>query len=466
VEGMVKYCHPYIPNSPKEVEDSLLKDLGIREIEELFKDIPKKIRLNRLLHIPDASSELDIEREIEKILMENLSMKEVPTFLGGGVWPHYVPAIVDEIINRTEFLTSYTPYQPEISQGILQTLFEFQSMICELTGMEYSNCSMYDFSSSLGEAARMASRSTRRSKMLIPEYISPDRERTLRTYVEPAEIELHKYPQDELTGQAEIEKLKSLCSKDVSAVYVENPSYLGFVEEGVKAIGEIVHEIGGLLILGVDPISLGILKPPGDYGADLVIGDGQPLGLGLNLGGPSLGIMACKGDRLLRQLPGRIVGLTRTMRSHRKAFCLALQTREQHIRRERAASNICTNNALCAVAAAVYLSLLGPNGLQELGKSIAAKCRYTMDRLNSISGVEVPLFQAFHFKEFTARFNSSIEVDKLNSRLLKHGVYGGLNLKDEFPKLGNAALFCVTEVHSREDIEKLIAAIRTEVECS
>lgn len=455
--------HPYIPNSEKEVEASLLRSLGLTDIEELFMDVPRSVRLDRPLKIPEPSSELEVERRIEEILKENLSIKDLPVFLGGGFWPHYVPAAVEEIVNRSEFLTSYTPYQPEISQGVLQALFEFQSMVAQLTGMEYSNCSMYDCSSALGEAARMAARFTGRLKILIPEFISPLRERVLKTYVEPTGMRVIKYPQEDLTGQVDEKALEELCDDGVAAVYIENPSYLGFVEERVESVEDAAHAAGAMLIVGVDPLSLGILKPPGDYGADIVVAEGQPLGLGLNYGGPGLGIMACRDLSLLRQMPGRIVGMTQTVERELPAFCLALQSREQHIKREKATSNICTNNALCAIAAAVYLSLLGSDGLAELGKIIAAKSRYAMEKLNSISKVEAPVFQAFHFKEFVVRIQAPIRVEDLNERLLKHGVYGGLPLRSEFPKLGNAALVCVTEVHSKEDIDKLVEAIQLEV---
>jgi glycine dehydrogenase subunit 1 len=459
---MNKY-HPYIPNSEEEVEAVLLRSLGLTEVGELFRDVPSSVRLKRPLKIPESSSELEVERRIEEVLNENLSIKDLPVFLGGGFWPHYVPAAVEEVINRSEFLTSYTPYQPEISQGVLQALFEFQSMVAQLTGMKYSNCSMYDFSSALGEAARMAARVTGRLKILIPEFISPLRERVLKTYIEPAGMRVVKYPQENSTGQIDVEALEKLCDDKVAAVYLENPSYLGFVEEGVEPVVETTHSVGATLIVGVDPLSLGILRPPGDYGADIVVAEGQPLGLGLNYGGPGLGIMACRDPSLLRQMPGRIVGMTQTVEGDRPAFCLALQSREQHIKRERATSNICTNNALYAIAAAVYLSLLGSDGLAELGKTIAAKSRYAMEGLSSISKVEVPVFQAFHFKEFVVRIHAPIRVEDVNKRLLKHGVYGGLPLGSEFPNLGNAALLCVTEVHSKEDIDRLVDAIRLEV---
>lgn len=453
-----EFIHPYLPTSPPGVIRKMLDEIGASDIEDLFRDIPKEARLQRSLKIPKAMSEFDARRKVEKLLSKNRSTSEMPTFLGGGSWPHYVPAVVDEIITRGEFLTSYTPYQAEVSQGMLQTLFEYQSLIAELTGMEYSNSSMYDWASALGEACRMACRITGRNEFLYPHYIKPERFETLKTFVEPAGIKLVEVKQDRKTGQLSLQDLEAKISEKTAGVYIENPSYLGFLETRPDAVAEMAHKKGALFLAGVEPISLGVLRPPGDYGADIVVGEGQPLGNHMNYGGPMLGILAARGERVLRNMPGRIIGMTTTLDGAQRAFCLALQTREQHIRREKATSNICSNVALCAVAAAVYLSLLGPNGLKRLCETILARARYAMKMMGKVKGVEAPAFEAPHFNEFTVRFTGKRAAD-VNKQLFRKGIHGG-RLLQEFPELGEAALYCVTEVHGKEEIDQLVSAMK------
>ncbi len=453
--------HPYIPNSVREIKEQMMKEIGIKAVEELYSDIPEKFKLKRRLNLPEALSELELEKHVEKVLSKNKTYMDMPIFLGAGCWPHYVPAAVDYVIQRSELLTSYTPYQPEISQGILQALFEYQSMICELTEMEVANCSMYDWASALGEAARMAARVTRRNEVLIPKIIHPERRKTLETYSEPAGIKVEAVDYERETGQLDLEDLKKKVSEKTAAVYIENPSYLGFIEAQVDEIADITHKKKALLIVGVDPISLGVLRPPGNYGADIVVGEGQPLGNPMNFGGPLLGIFACKDDvRLIRQMPGRIIGITKTADGEQTSFCMVLQTREQHIRREKATSNICSNEALCAVAAAAYMALLGPEGFKELGQHIICKSNYAMRKMNEIEGVKCPVFNSAHFKEFTVNFdNSNRSVKEVNKQLLKAGVHGGKDISMEFPELGQTALYCVTEVHTKRDIDRLIEAL-------
>ena len=455
----------YIPNDTAEIRKRLMDAIGIREIDELFSDISEEIRLKRDLNLPDSLSELEARREIEKILKKNRTVKEMTCFLGAGVWPHHVPAAVDYVSSRSEFLTSYTPYQPEISQGILQALFEYQSMICELLDMDVANCSMYGWASSLGEAARMAARVTRRNEFLVPHYMSHDRLAVLKSYAEPAGIRIIEINQNLRNGQIDMEDLKKKVSNRTAGVYIENPSYLGFLIESPEAIAEIVHDAGGLFIVGVDPISLGVLRPPGDYGADIAIGEGQPLGNYMN-GGSLLGIFACKGEnRLIRQMPGRIIGMTTTLDGERQAFCMVLQTREQHIRRHRATSNICTNEALYALRAAVYMALLGPRGFREIGEIIISKTRLLIEKLSRINGVRVPFFEAYHFKEFTINFDeSSKSLQEVNRRLLEKGIIGGKELISEFPELGQTSLYCVTEMHTSREIEYLYESLREVLE--
>ncbi|HDI06763.1 MAG TPA: aminomethyl-transferring glycine dehydrogenase subunit GcvPA [Candidatus Bathyarchaeota archaeon] len=454
---MASKSHPYIPNSLPETKAEMMREMGIKTVEELYVDVPEKYRLKRRLNLPERLSELELKRHVERLLAKNKTCLDMPVFLGAGCWPHYVPAVVKTIVQRGELLTSYTPYQPEISQGMLQILFEYQSMICELTGMEVANCSMYDWASALGEAARMAARITRRNEVVIPKIIHPERKATLQTYAEPAGIKIRETAYKPETGQLDLEDLKNKICEKTAAVYVENPSYLGFIETNLEEIETEAHAKGALFIVGVDPTSLGVLKPPGEYGADIVVGEGQPLGNAMNYGGPLLGIFACRSDiRLVRQMPGRIIGMTTTVDSERRAFCMALQTREQHIRREKATSNICSNESLCAVAAAVYMALLGPEGFRELGETITLKANYAMRVLSEISGLRVPVFNSPHFKEFTVNFDESgLTVEKVHRELLRRGVHGGKNVSKEFPELGETALYCVTEMHSKEDIDKL-----------
>jgi glycine dehydrogenase subunit 1 len=445
--------HPYLPTSSPNIAGEMLAALGLDSIEKLFVDVPSSIRLARPLRIPRIKSESELLCHLQSLLNLNRPTQSVKSFLGAGCWPHYVPAVVGEIIARGEFLTPYTPYQPEASQGVLQTLFEYQSMVCELTAMDYANCSLHDWGSALGEAARMAVRETRRKKILVPHFISPERRAVLQTYVEPIGCRVVEVDQSYSTGQVDLQDLKKKMDGDVAALYLENPSYLGFFDQTPEALAEEAHRHGALFITGVEPISLGLVKPPGEYGADIVVGEGQPLGLGLNFGGSLLGIIACRAESLLRQMPGRIVGVT-TSKDGGRALTLVLQTREQHIRRERATSNITTNEALNAVAATIYLALLGPTGLRKLAEAILIKTTYASKLLGSVKGVEAPIFRGPHFKDFTVRFTEA-SAQEVNRRLLTHGIQGGKPLKGEFPELGEAALYCVTELHSKADIEEL-----------
>ncbi len=450
--------HPYLPNSVPEIKDKMMEDIGIRSIDDLYSDIPVDLRFEGDLDIPGPHTESEVRKVISGLLEKNLSLR-CPPFLGGGVWPHYIPAVVDEIVHRAEFLTSYTPYQPEITQGMLQAVFEYQSLICELVGMEVANSSVYDWASALGETARMACRLTRRFTIIVPSLISPSRLAVLKAYAEPADIRIIYVDYDKTTGQVDLEDLKEKIDKETAAVYVENPSYLGFLEEGVEAIAEMAHDSKALFIAGVDPISLGIIKPPGEYNADIVIGEGQPLGNYMNFGGPLLGIIACRAEpKIIRQLPGRLIGMTRTQDGSKRGFTMTLQTREQHIRREKATSNICTNEALLAVASAVYLSLMGPSGVRELSELVASRARYAMRRIGELPGVRAPLFRSFHFKEFTVRFNGKT-VAEVHRELLDRRLHGGKSLVKEFPDLGETALYCVTELHTKKDIDRLVSAL-------
>ncbi|UCE97027.1 MAG: aminomethyl-transferring glycine dehydrogenase subunit GcvPA [Candidatus Bathyarchaeota archaeon] len=433
----------------------MLREIGIKKIDELYNDVPERFLLNRRLNLPNPVSEFKVKRHIESLLAKNRTCRDISIFLGAGCWPHYVPAVVENIVQRTELLTSYTPYQPEISQGMLQLLFEYQSMVCELTGMDVANSSLYGWASALGEAARMAMRLTGRQEILVPKIIHPERYATLETYIGPANMHARKVNYMKATGQLSLEDLEEKASSKTAAIYIENPSYLGFVETGGKEVAKIAHNNGALFIVGVNPISLGVLKPPRDYGADIVIGEGQPLGNHMNFGGPLLGVFACRGEMpMIRQMPGRIIGMTTTKSENRRGFCMVLQTREQHIRRQTATSNICTNESLCAAASAAYLALLGPKGLRELCEAIMLKSYYAMKRLSEIEGLRTPVFQTPHFQEFTVNFVNK-RVRDVHEELLNNNVHGGKNISEEFHELGETALYCVTEIHSKTEIDFL-----------
>jgi len=334
-------------------------------------------------------------------------------------------------------------------------------MICELTAMEVANCSMYDWASALGEAARMADRITGRKEILIPKLIHPERAATLQVYADAAGIATKQIAYDKEIGQLSLKDLRNKISNKTAAVYIENPSYLGFIETQVDEISKEAHVHGALFIVGVDPTSLGILKSPGGYDTDIVVGDAQPLGNSMNFGGPLLGIIACRDDmNLIRQMPGRIIGMTTTVDGSKNGFCMALQTREQHIRREKATSNICSNEALCAVASAVYMALLGPEGLRELGETIMYKANYAIWLLSKIGRVRTPIFKSAHFKEFTVNFDEAgLSVKEVNTELLQRHIHGGKDVSKEFPELGETALYCVTEIHSKAEIEELAKAL-------
>jgi glycine dehydrogenase subunit 1 len=344
-------------------------------------------------------------------------------------------------------------------------MFEFQSLICDLTEMEYSNSSLYDWSTALGEAARMTTRVTGRSEFIVPHYIHPERLATLKTYSKPAEIRIVEVAQDRKTGAIDLSDLRRRISDRTAGVYLERPSFLGFVEESCDEIAQLTRKNGSLFVVGCEPISLGALKAPGELGADIAIGEGQPFGNYMNYGGPLLGIFACNGERLLRNMPGRIIGSTTTQDGEQVAYCMALQTREQHIRREKATSNICTNEALLALAAAMYLSLLGPAGITELSATIAERTNYAIGQIGKLGGVKAPAFDAFHYMEFAVNFdNAGKKVSEINEQLLAAGIQGGLDLSKHFPELGQTALYCFTEIHSHQDIDMLAEKLRVILE--
>jgi glycine dehydrogenase subunit 1 len=457
--------HPYLPIT-KEAEEEMLKSIGRKSLEELFSTIPEKFRLKRELKIPDSHSELEVTRRIQELAGRNQSREDGRIFLGSGVGLHYIPAAVRAVAGRSEFVTAYTSYQPEISQGMLQTLFEYQSLMAELLNIDVVNSSMYDMASALAEAARMTVRvGARRSRFLVPGTINPLYHRVLSTYAEPAGIEIQKVEYDHATGLMSMADLKSKIDGTIAGVYVENPSYLGFIETQVDKISKVVHDAGVFLVAGVDLLSLGVMRPPGSYGADIVIGEGQELGSPMSYGGPLLGVFGCRMDRrLVYQMPGRLVGMTRTTAEpYERGFVLTLSPREQHIRREKATSNICSNEALLAVTAAIYLSLLGPAGLKQIGEAIAYRSNYAAKELSTIPGVIAPAIGKAVWKEFVVRFEKGVSAKAVHDGLLARNMHGGVSLTKEFPALGESMLLSVTEVHTKAMIDDLVKAVRETV---
>jgi glycine dehydrogenase subunit 1 len=469
VDSVSDFRHSFLPSVGKQ-EAEMLAALGIKDLNELFKDIPPKFRLRDRLKIPKGLSESEVSVKVSETLSQNWNPEQGISFLGGGVWPHLIPEAVKALVNRTEFLTAYTPYQAEISQGMLQALFEYQSLMAELVNLPIVNASMYDWASALGEAALLASRVTKRSRFLIPQLVSPNRRAVLQTYANPARIQVESISYDQRTGQLNLEQLKELLDENTAGVYFENPGYHGVLQDDVDAIADVVHDAGALLVVGVDPISLGVIRPPGDYDADIVIGEGQPLGSSMNAGGPLLGIFASKDERkILRQLPGRIIGLTTTQDPSERGFVMTIQAREQHIRREKATSNICSNQAHSAITAAIYLSLLGPQGMVELGEKILQLGMYATQQLNAVEGIQAPHFEAPHFKEFVVSIvaSSSKQTNGIRvvlERIQQCGILAGIPLDQSFPDLGQSALVCVTETHTQEAIDHLAIAFQQAME--
>jgi glycine dehydrogenase subunit 1 len=451
--------HPLLPNLDEALVSKMLQKAGAGSVDELFSDIPEKVRLKRKLRLPPGASEYEVRREVLSKLRTNRTPPESLCFLGGGVWPHYVPAAVEAITSRQEFYTAYTPYQAEVSQGMLQSLFEYQSLMCDLLGMEACNSSLYDWASAAGEAVRMASRVTGRKRALIADSVGPQRRAVIRTYTEPMGIKLETVAFDRVRGTLDFDDLGGKLSEEVACLYVENPNFFGVIEDQVAGALEKVHAAGALAVVGVDPISLSLVKEPGSYGADIVVGEGQPLGIAMNFGGPHLGVFAVKDVKLARSMPGRLIGITTAVADPgRKAFAMVLQAREQHIRREAATSNVCTNQSLMALAAASYLSLLGKDGFRKLGETVISNSHFAARRISRIKGVASPHFSGAFFKEFVVSYKKA-KADTVFRRLAKKGVLAGPPVYRSMGLGVEAGLYCVTEVHNHDDIEKLATSL-------
>ena len=428
---------PYVPNTDPD-RRAMLDAIGVDSVEELFSDIPDGY-LNYDLDIPSARDELDLTRYAQELASMNRTPGDYACFLGAGSYRHHIPAIVRQITSRSEYMTAYTPYQPEVSQGTLQTAFEFQSLICQLTGMDVANLGMYDGSTSLAEAALMASRITRRHRAAVVDSVSPLYREVLDTYVQAPGIDI-----ETISASAET------IPDDTACVIVQQPNFYGYMED-VDRLASVAHDAGALLIVSVDPVSLGMFRPPGDYGADIVVGEGQALGVPTTYGGPYVGLFACKQD-YIRQMPGRIVGRTVDTRGE-EAYVLTLQTREQHIRRERATSNICTAVALIALMSTIYLASFGRHGLRHVAELCYHKAHYAASKLKEIPGYSVPMSGTF-FQEFVVKCPG--DPSEINERLLDYGIIGGADISSQVP---NGMLVCVSELNTREEIDSLATAL-------
>jgi glycine dehydrogenase subunit 1 len=437
----------YIPHTREDVR-RMLEVIGSPRVEDLFAAIPEELRLRRPIALPPAASEMEVLDELERLAAANASARSHECFLGGGTYSHFIPSVVDALVSRAEFYSSYTPYQPEISQGTLQAIFEWQTMMCGLTGLDVSNASMYDGASATAEAALMAMRITRRSKVAVSSSLHPHYRQVLDTHLAGLRAEVVTIPRGE-TGRSE--PVGDFVDGETAAVILQQPNFLGVVEE-LPGAAEAAHAEGALLITAVtEALSLALLRPPGEVGADIACGEAQSFGVPMAFGGPHLGFLATR-TKLVRQLPGRLVGETVDTRGKR-GFVLTLSTREQHIRRERATSNICTNEGLCLLMATIYLALLGPVGLRKLALLNLAKAEYAKARIRETPGLELPL-PAPTFNEFAVRLGAP--AAEALARAQRAGIIGGLDLGTHAPELGSALLICTTELNRKESIDRLV----------
>jgi glycine dehydrogenase subunit 1 len=441
--------HPYLPNT--DVDRAAMMDrVGVASLDALFGDIPAEVRYPKL-NLPAPVSEQEILAELKAMSWRNASTERQACFLGAGAYHHCIPSTVSAITGRAEFYTAYTPYQPEISQGTLQAIFEYQSMVCQLYGMEVANASHYDGATAVAEAAIMALNTvTNRRQILVSPGVHPEYRATLRTYLQGLDVEIVG---DE-NPSALATDLIDQVSDETACLIVQSPSFYGCIED-VASLAEPVHSHGALLAVSANPISLGMLTPPGDQGADIATGEGQPLGVSLSAGGPYLGIFTTR-NRYVRKMAGRLVGQTVDNRGQR-GFVLTLSTREQHIRREQATSNICSNEALCALAAGVYLATMGRAGMRRVAELCYHKAHYAAKLIGELPGFEMITDRPF-FNEFVVRCPEAPE--RINRRLLEAGIIGGYDLGKVHPMLEGQMLFCVTEMNTREEIERLVRSLR------
>lgn len=444
--------YPYIPITSDD-EKQMLEAIGLSSIDQLFEDIPKDVQLNRELNLPKAKSELEVSSYLSTLAKKNCSQSEMVSFLGAGAYDHYIPSIIDHLISRSEFYTSYTPYQPEISQGTLQYIFEFQTLICSLTGMDVANASLYDGGTAVVEAAIMAASIARKDEIIISKTVKPDARRILKTYAHAQDLKVVEV--DMKDGATDLEELDKLVSDNTAAVILQSPNFFGIIED-LKKAADITHKAKkASFIASVDPISLGILKKPGELDVDIVVGEAQGMGIPVSFGGPYLGFMAAKKE-YMRKLPGRIVGETTDL-DGKRSYVLTLTAREQHIRREKATSNICSNQGLNSLRATIYMVTLGKEGLKEVAMQSAKKAHYAFEQLTK-SGKFKPLFNNKpFFKEFAIL--SDVDANQITNKLEEEKIIGGYHLGIDYPQFNNGVLYAVTEKRTKEEIDKLVSVM-------
>ncbi|RKX21339.1 MAG: aminomethyl-transferring glycine dehydrogenase subunit GcvPA [Candidatus Zixiibacteriota bacterium] len=435
---------PYIPNTDDD-RRAMLDKINVKNISELFSNIPEELRLKKELNIP-ALSEMELLHDIQSLAKENNT--KLTCFAGGGIYDHFIPSAINNIASRPEFVTAYTPYQPEVAQGTLQIIYEFQTHICRLTGMDIANASMYDGASAAAEAIILSSRVTKRDKAILSETVNPLYREVIQTYLSGHNIELITVPLKD--GLTDFNRMADLIDESTACVLLGQPNFFGYIED-VQIAAESIHKVGGKMIMSINPISQAILTTPAESGADIVVGEGQPLGLPISFGGPLLGFFAVKKD-LARQIPGRIAGRTKDV-DGKDGFVLTLQTREQHIRREKATSNICTNQALCATIASVYCSLLGKTGLKKVALLSLENAHNTAEKIFELDGYE-PYFNNPYVNEFAVK--TPIPAQDIISQLVKDGVLPGIDAGRWYSKMDNCLIIAATEKRTDEDINKLI----------
>jgi len=446
----------FVPHTDAE-RDEMLKAVGAKSIEDLFSDVPERFRFPEL-DLPTRLTEMEIMGELNSIAAGNASTRDMVCFLGAGAYNHYTPAAVDSIIRRGEFLTAYTPYQPEVSQGTLQAIFEYQSLIAALTGMDVSNASHYDGATAAAEAVVLAYHHFRgkRGKVVVSPGVNPHYRETIRTYMQGYDNFVMIGDVNGLDPLCGPECLESMIDTDTSLVLIQYPDFFGRLYDFTAFI-QFAHARGALVAVAVNPMALGLLKPPGEFGADIVVGEGQPLGIPLSFGGPYLGIFAIRKE-YVRRLAGRLVGET-VDKQGRRAYVLTLTAREQHIRREKATSNICTNQGLIALTSTVYMSLLGKQGFRQVSELCYQKAHYAAEMISEIPGFKVCMDRPF-FHEFVVCLPETLDVDEVNAYLLESNILGGYNIEKDYPELGKRMLIAVTEMNSKEDIDFLCEILR------
>lgn len=454
-----KVVYPYIPNSVSHVQEEMLKAIGAKSIDDFFECVPDELKLNKPLDLPEPLlSEVELKRHFEKVLSKNATTSENISFLGGGCWNHYVPAICDEINQRSEFLTAYAG-EPYEDHGRFQALFEFESMMAELVDMDVVNVPTYDGAQAAATSIRMATRITKRDEVLVAESIHPETKAVIKNYSNP-DLYITYVPCDPETGCVDLQKLESLISSKTAVFYFENPAFIGTIDVNGKKIAELLHNAGALMVVGIDPSSMGLLTPPSRYGADIVCGDLQPLGMHLYYGGARGGFMAVQDDEtFVREYPSRLFGITPT--THKEwGFGDVAWERTSFAERENAKEYVGTAAALWGITAGVYLALMGPEGMKELGENIYMRCQYLMEKIAALPGVKIPLQATPHFKEFIVNFDGTGKtVKEINKALLDRHIFGGLDLSTLFPGYGESALYSVTECVTQKDMDTLIAAL-------